>query len=124
MKRASLLAFRGASLGALTLVLATGLANGQSTFGTILGSLKDPADAVIVGAKVTVTNEGTNIKKETTSNALGNYEVTHLNPGVYTVAVEAAGFRRYVSQHINLETSQILRIDAQMAVGEVTESIT
>ncbi|MCI0723789.1 MAG: TonB-dependent receptor, partial [Acidobacteria bacterium] len=124
MKRASLLAFRGVSLGALTLVLATGLANGQSTFGTILGSLKDPADAVIVGAKVTVTNEGTNIKKETASNALGNYEVTHLNPGLYTVAVEAAGFRRHINQHINLETSQILRIDAQLAVGEVTESIT
>ncbi len=122
MKFASL-CFREAGLLACALVLAAP-SNGQSTFGSILGSLKDPAGAVIVGAKVTVTNDGTGIAKETTSNDLGNYEITHLNPGVYTVSVEATGFRRHVAQHINVETSQIVRIDVQMTVGQVTESVT
>src|SRR5215510_8527699 len=96
----------------------------QTTFGTILGSVRDPDGAAMVGVKITVTNEGTSIAKSVLSDSSGNYEVTHLNPGPYTVAAESAGFQRYLHQHINLETEQTLRIDIQMRVGQVTETIT
>jgi len=95
----------------------------QSTFGTILGSVKDPAGAAMVGVKIVVTNEGTNIARETVTDSTGNYDVTHLNPGPYRVSAEAAGFQRYLRQQINLETNQILRIDIAMVVGQVTETV-
>jgi hypothetical protein len=96
----------------------------QSTFGTILGVVKDPASAVMVGVKVTVTDEGTNISHVTKTAESGDYEVTHLNPGVYRVVAESPGFQRYVDQHINLETGQMLRVDVRMTVGQVSETVT
>lgn len=96
----------------------------QSTFGAIRGSVKDPAGAAMVGVKVAVTNEATAAVKEALTDPSGNYEVTHLNPGPYTVAAESPGFQRYVQKSLNLETGQLLRIDIQMKVGQVTETIT
>src|SRR6266851_3048877 len=98
--------------------LCIGTMHAQSTFGTILGSVKDPAGSVIVRVKVTVMNEGTGISKATLTDENGNYEVTHLNPGVYSLSAEAPGFQRWLNQHVNLETGQLLRSDAQMQVGQ------
>ncbi len=96
----------------------------QSTFGTILGSVKDPGGSVIVGVKVTVTNEGTGIAQSTVSDGSGNYEITHLNPGPYTVTAEFPGFQRSVNQHVNLETGRLLRLDISMLVGQITDTVT
>src|SRR5262245_60324361 len=104
MKSGNLKGSLRAGLALFGFVFSISLAPGQSTFGTIVGTLKDPAGGVIVNAKVTVTNEGTNIAKETNSSTTGDYEVTHLNPGLYRVEIEAGGFRRHVSQQINLAT--------------------
>ena len=84
----------------------------QSTFGSILGSVKDPAGAAMVGVKVSVTSEANAAAKEVLTDPSGSYEVTHLNPGPYTVAAESPGFQRYLHQSINLETGQLLRIAA------------
>jgi hypothetical protein len=105
------------------LTLAVNHAWAQSTFGTILGSVRDPAGAAMVGVKVSIQNEATGVAKETLTDAAGTYEVTHLNPGLYTVTAESPGFQRHVHQSINLETGQILRIDIQMLVGQVTETV-
>src|SRR5712692_5346281 len=112
------------TVGVCAMLLAAPGLRAQTTFGTILGSVKDPDGAAMVGVKITVTNEGTNITKAALSDSSGNYEVTHLNPGPYTVTAESAGFQRYVHQHINLETEQTLRIDIQMRVGQITETLT
>ena len=96
----------------------------QSTFGAIRGSVKDPAGAAMVGVKVSVTNEANAAVKEVQTDPSGNYEVTHLNPGPYSVVAESPGFQRYLHQSINLETGQLLRIDILMKVGQVTETIT
>jgi uncharacterized surface anchored protein len=54
--------------------------------------------AVIPQVKVVITNEGTSIAKETLTNASGNYEMTHLAPGSYTVTAEAPGFQKHINQ--------------------------
>lgn len=97
--------------------------HGQTTFGSILGVVKDPAGSIMVGVKITVTNEGTGIAKETTTDGNGSYSVTHLNPGPYSVAAEFAGFQRYLHSNVTVETGQTLRIDVQMIVGQVTETV-
>ena len=76
------------------------------------------------GVKVVVTNEGSGVSKEVSSDAAGNHEVTHLNPGYYRITAESAGFQRFVNEHVPLETNQVLRIDLTMQVGQVTDTIT
>src|SRR5690606_41513927 len=54
----------------------------------------------------------------------GNYELSNLNPGPYTVSAEMEGFQRHVHQGVSLETAQTLRVDIAMQIGQVTESVT
>jgi hypothetical protein len=72
---------------------------------------------------VIVSNEGTAISRQTTTDPNGSYEITHLNPGFYSITVEAPGFQKHVSQHVNLETGQVLHLDVSMKVGDVTETV-
>ncbi len=63
---------------------------GQTTFGTILGTVTDPSGAVMPDVVVTVTNQGENISREVHSDAQGNYQAENLKAGLYTVTVTAA----------------------------------
>jgi hypothetical protein len=66
----------------------------QSDVGSITGFVKDPSGAIVPKAQVFVRNEGTGEQKSSTGNDSGYYAVPALPPGYYTVAVEAAGFKR------------------------------
>src|SRR5438445_8563841 len=68
-------------------------ANAQAVFGSILGTVTDPQGAAVVGAKITVTDQNKGTTQETTTNESGNYSVTHLIPDVYSLKVEAQGFK-------------------------------
>src|SRR6266478_2923584 len=68
-------------------------AHGQAVYGSIFGTVTDASGAAVPNAKVTVTDINKGTKDETTTNATGNYNVTHLSPDAYSVRVEAAGFR-------------------------------
>ncbi len=106
-----LLAFSSASLA-------------QDVTGKIAGTIIDPSGGAIPNAKVTVTNAGTKLSKQTTSDAAGFYEVGQLPVGDYQVAAEAAGFNRVVSTSRNtLDINQTLRIDLQMQVGSVSNTV-
>jgi hypothetical protein len=96
----------------------------QTTFARVVGVVRDPGGGVVVGAKVAVTNTGTNISKSVLTDSSGTYEITHLNPGPYQIAAESAGFQRFVNTDLLLETGQTLRIDIGLTVGQVTDTIT
>src|SRR6201997_5900757 len=66
---------------------------GQAVYGSILGTVTDPQGAAVPNAKVTVTNQRKGTADQTTTNQDGNYSVTHLIPDVYSVKVEASGFK-------------------------------
>ena len=109
------------------LVLLAGLTvlslSAQSERGTIQGTVKDSSGAVIVGAKVTVTNPATNIKVSTISNDAGDYVAASLPPGLYTVRVEKEGFRAAVVSGIALNASATIRADASLEVGSVSQAV-
>ncbi len=96
----------------------------QSIQGSILGSVRDPSGAAVPGASVTLTNEGTNDLRTQSTDAAGDYRFAGIQPGAYRVSVEAAGFQMYVQRGINLDSSQIRRIDAEMRVGDIATAIT
>jgi hypothetical protein len=95
----------------------------QTTFGIIRGRVLDPSGAGIPGVNVAVTNSGTNITKTVATNSSGSYEAGYLQPGTYTVAAEAAGFRKWVSEGVVLSSNAIVLTDISLAVGEITSSI-
>ncbi len=96
----------------------------QEYRGTILGRVTDPAGAAIVSAKVTVTNEATNVSASTVSAADGAYLVPFLNPGRYRVEVEATGFRKYVQSGITVSVNAQVTVGVRLEIGQVSESIT
>ncbi len=96
----------------------------QVITGTILGTVTDSSGAAINGAKVTITNTGTNVKWETTSVESGNFERPSLPPGIYVVSIEAPGFKALKRSNVNLAVDSKYRVNAVLEVGNVSESVT
>ena len=95
----------------------------QIESGTFVGTVHDASGAVVSGAVVTVTNVETNVAHKTTTNEQGEYNVSHLIPGVYSVSVEQAGFKTAVESNIKLDITQVLRVDFSLVPGVVSEHI-
>ncbi len=93
------------------------------TLGEITGVVSDSTGAVIVGAKVTATNTGTNAARTAVTNDAGVYSFPAMQPGAYTLKVEMAGFKSFTETGIQLQVQQTARIDVAMEVGEVTQTI-
>lgn len=96
---------------------------GQSTTGTIVGTVRDSTGAVIAGAKVRVTNAGTGAVLETLSNTNGDYVSPNLPPAEYNLRVEHTGFRSVDVKQIRLLTSQTVRNDIRLEPGELQQTV-
>jgi outer membrane receptor protein involved in Fe transport len=116
---------RIAAVGALCAVLIPGLLLAQDATGKIAGVVTDPSGAVVANARVVVTNAGTNLSKATKTDTAGFYQVQPLPIGKYRVTASADGFQTVtvVSQSA-LEINQTLRIDVQLPVGQVSNTVT
>ena len=68
--------------------------NGQSTSGTVLGTVKESSGAVVPGAVVNLTNAGTNAKHSTRTSDTGSFQFVNLEVGTYQLTVEATGFQK------------------------------
>jgi len=86
---------------------------------SISGTVTDRTGAAVANATVTVTNPATNASVVARTNDVGQYLAPFLAPGTYQLAVEAAGFKRYVQTGIRLQTLDKLRVDMALQVGEV-----
>ena len=96
---------------------------GQVETGKIVGSVKDASGAVVTAAAITVTATQTNVAKKTQTDATGDYVVTELKAGDYTVAVEHAGFKKAVQTAFKLDVNQVVRVDFVLTVGAITEQM-
>lgn len=88
------------------------------------GRVTDPSGAVVPKADVTVHNQKTNVDINTKTTDSGVYTVPYLNPGLYTVSAEAAGFRKALKTDITLEVGQTAVIDLPLQVGSANDSVT
>ncbi|MGO9084793.1 MAG: carboxypeptidase regulatory-like domain-containing protein [Candidatus Sulfotelmatobacter sp.] len=95
----------------------------QVETGKIVGSVKDASGAVVTDAAITVTETQTNVQKKVLSNGNGDYVVTELKSGVYTVAVEHAGFKKAIQPAFKLDVNQVVRADFVLTVGAITEEM-
>ncbi len=100
-----------------------GAAMAQVDTGTIAGTLKDPAGAVLAGAAVTIRDEARGLETKLATNALGLYVSPPLAPGPYHIAAEMTGFRRTVTS-ITLALNQRAVVDLTLPVGAIEQEIT
>src|SRR5438132_1413650 len=106
-----------------SLTIMTASAFGQAVYGSILGTITDPSGAAVAGAKVTVTSVGKGTTAEATTNADGNYTVTHLIPDVYNVKAEAPGFKSFQTANVVVSADTGVRVDGQFQVGGAQETV-
>src|SRR5258708_39019923 len=113
-----------AILIAYTLVLAApSILQAQVESGSIVGTVRDLSGAVAVGASVTVTSTETNSARQAKTDAVGEYAVTLLRIGTYSVSVEHSGFKTSVQNGVKLEVNQLVRIDVTLAPGQVAGKV-
>src|SRR4051794_8497790 len=93
------------------------------TLGSIAGQVRDSSGAAIPEARVTATNAGTNARRTALSNDAGDFGFPSLPPGTYTVAAERPGFKTMVRSQVEIQVQQNARIDFELQVGLVSESV-
>ncbi len=100
-------------------------ASAQGLTGQISGSLTDPNGGVVPGARVEVINQETAQARTVTSDSEGNFVVTQLLPGTYSIAVTAGGFKKFEKRNIPLTANE--RVDVhrlELEVGDVSQTVT
>ena len=110
---------------ALLLLNLSLLSFAQDATGKVVGVVTDSSGAVLPNAQVTVTNTATNINQQVTTNKDGFYQAIHLPPGDYKVTVVQPGFEQStVASKTALQINQTLRVDVQLQVGKISDSVT
>ncbi len=105
------------------LLLASVSAYSQAVNGTLVGTVTDSSGALVASAKVTLTATQTNISQQGQTNASGNFAFPNLQPGVYRVEIEVAGFRKSIRDSIDVLVNSTARADFELQPGQITESI-
>lgn len=95
----------------------------QSTFGSIVGTVKDSSGAVIPGATVMLTNIGTAAQRTVVTDQHGDFSLVNLNPGKYQITVSAAGFEKTDFSDLDLQSRETKRVDAALKLGSATETV-
>jgi hypothetical protein len=109
------------------LILAASMGAGsgfaQSTGGRIRGTVTDPSGGAVVGAKVELINEATNVSREAVTNSTGEYLFLEVPVGTYSVQVEQAGFKKFLHKEVELNLNDVLNVDAALQVGGASEVV-
>src|SRR5688572_28457121 len=100
------------------------VAHAQVTTSTLVGQVRDAQNAVIPGATVVATHEGTGVAREGVSDANGEFVFSALPAGPYTVKIELTGFKALQNRGMELSAGQTVRQTFALEVGAMAETVT
>src|SRR6266852_2027433 len=103
--------------------LFVGMGWDQSTFGSYVGTVKDPTGSVVAGCKITVKNTGTAAERTATTDQTGSYVLVNIEPGNYEITMEAPGFQKAQFTQLVLTARQTVRIDGNLKLATQTEAV-
>lgn len=103
-----------------------GLAYGQEITGSIVGTVRDTAGAVVPGATVTLTNpsQGDIVVRTVTTTDDGTFSVPNVAVSTYTVTVEAPNFKRSVNNGVKVDVGQRREVTVSLEAGRINETVT
>ena len=110
-------------LVAAALLMTAGL-QAQVTTATVYGRVLDPTGAVVPGADVAASNQGTGAEFNTVSSANGDFTLTFLPAGTYTITISSEGFKTYQETGLTLASGQRHSTDFALEIGVTTETVT
>ncbi|HWB85502.1 MAG TPA: TonB-dependent receptor [Bryobacteraceae bacterium] len=96
----------------------------QSDRGSITGTVADASNAVVPAANVSATNLETGAQYQTATTSTGNYTLSSLPVGTYSLSVDVPGFKKLTRSGIQVMVAQSVRVDLQLQVGTATEAVT
>jgi hypothetical protein len=105
-------------------VVVSALACSQEYRALLSGQVTDPSGGAVAGARIVAVNTATNVNISTSTGTDGHYVLAQVPTGLYTVACEAAGFKKYTRSGVTLEVGDRATINITLAVGVQTESVT
>ena len=115
---------RSRFLAFLTLVVLVSPCFSQNaSTGAIAGIVRDPSGAVVAKAQVTAVNVANGDKRSTASKANGEFSLPLLPPGRYRVDVNAAGFKGWAGENINVIVTETVALNVGLNVGALTQTI-
>src|SRR5690348_16235497 len=107
----------------LLLALGACALSAQTVSGVITGSIQDPSDAIVAGAKVDLIHEATGSRRTAETDELGNYTFNSVQPGSYTLAVEHSGFKTFRRTNIVLTANERLPVDIKLEIGGTADTV-
>src|SRR5262245_12211719 len=110
-------------LAALVLPLAISAMAQTFNNGTLLGTVTDHSGAAVPDVIVRVTRDNPPFNRETRTDNAGNFQIPQVPPGAYQIEFEKAGFQKAQIAAVNLNAAQQLRVDTQLQVGSVSDTI-
>jgi hypothetical protein len=117
IKRLFLVAFFTCLVGLPTTLTA------QVEQGRFVGQIVDPQGATVVGATVKATNQGTNIVQTAITDGTGNFVITPVQAGVYSLTVNATGFQTTTTSNIEVQVGQIVRENLSLRLGAANVTV-
>ena len=121
-------AFRRLALfvfGLLIVVVLAPNAFGQAVTGTISGTVTDSNGAVVAGAAVTLGNDQTKDKRDQVTNDAGRFSFAAVQPGVFNLTIEHAGFEKLLRTKVVLSANEALALgELALKTGSVSETVT
>ena len=103
-------------------VVATAPALAQNT-GSLRGTVTDTTGAIVPGATLTLTNEGTKFTRTAVSDAKGGFFFASVDPGVYRLKAEVAGFKTQEIKGLRMSANDTLGVEMKVEVGQQTETV-
>jgi hypothetical protein len=100
-----------------------GHAGAQTSKGTLAGEVRDPRGAVVANASVTVVSQETQETRVTTTNSTGSFRIEAINPGTYSIHVDAAGFQSFDVKGLAVPASIVTTYNPAIAVGSVSQTV-
>jgi Carboxypeptidase regulatory-like domain len=95
----------------------------QAGNGELTGEVRDASQSIVADAKITLTEQGTNLLYESVTNEDGIYQWSSLKPGRYTLTVKKDGFQRYEREDITIRTGERIRVNVTLTIGAVATSV-
>src|SRR5258708_39760650 len=105
------------------IALLAGLAMAQEYRGRVQGIVADPSQAAISNATVTLRNVNTGVESTREADAAGHFLFDFVQPGTYSVAVQAAGFSKFLQENITVLTGGDVTVNSTLSVGSVNETV-
>lgn len=96
----------------------------QTPTATLSGTVRDVTGALVVGAKITITNSATGLSRTADADVKGRYNLTNVEPGTYELRAEHPGFKAAIQQNVVLTVGSSTTLDLTLQPGSVREVIT